>query len=58
MNDLELAWVAGLLEGEGCFTVKGNAGIKRNIAVRCQMTDKDVLDRLATFVGVEKAKLV
>jgi hypothetical protein len=42
----DIAWVAGLIEGEGCFTF--NKGTPR---LAIDMTDKDVLDKLASFIG-------
>lgn len=52
MNNEQLAWVAGLLEGEGCFTQKTTKGsIRGSIAIACQMTDEDVLRRLHQYVG-------
>lgn len=47
IDDLaELAWVAGLLEGEGSFSVK-----RRGLVIHCNMTDQDVLLRLQSIVG-------
>lgn len=51
MTKTELAWVAGLLEGEGCFSKKSNKGTARNVIVSCQMTDPDVLRRLHRLAG-------
>lgn len=51
IDSTDLAWVAGLLEGEGSFTYQG-IGTKRNIAVLCHMTDRDVLERLQQKLGV------
>jgi hypothetical protein len=42
MTSEELAWFAGVLESEGCFTQ--NRGGQAQI--RVQMTDKDVIERL------------
>lgn len=47
-NNQDLCWVAGLLEGEGCFTTK-NRG--RYISLCCHMTDLDVLQKLQKYVG-------
>lgn len=47
MKVKDLMWLAGLLEGEGSFSV--NAGIYPRISVR--MTDKDVVDRAAGMLG-------
>lgn len=48
MNDIELGWVAGIIEGEGTFFLK--SGRYPRIAV--QMTDSDVLERLLNTTGV------
>lgn len=42
----EIAWVAGLLEGEASFFMSG-----RSIAITINMTDRDVIGRLAGLVG-------
>ena len=53
MNKSDLYWVAGLLEGEGCFTIKSRkAGTLRDIVILCQMTDEDVLKKLFRLTGV------
>jgi hypothetical protein len=41
----DLAWLAGLLEGEGCFSTNGRAA-HRGIRVSINMTDLDVLERV------------
>lgn len=47
-TQLELyAWAAGVLEGEGSFTLH-NRNYPR---VTCSMTDKDILDRLVAVLG-------
>lgn len=51
MTKSELAWVAGLLEGEGCFRLK-KGGTKRAVCITCHMTDPDVLRTLRRRVGV------
>jgi len=45
MKDTEIAWLAGLLEGEGCFYFRGTSYIK------LQMTDEDVIRRAADLMG-------
>lgn len=53
MTKTQLAWVAGLLEGEGSFTLKSKtSGTKRNIVAQCHMTDYDVLLRLHRLTGI------
>ena len=60
MNEVDCAWVAGLLEGEGAFYLRTNRPISKlgrsygpysypTVAV-C-MTDRDVLDRLCEKTG-------
>jgi hypothetical protein len=48
MSDVEVAWVAGIIEGEGCFSFKSN----NQAAVIVCMVDKDVIDQLAAWTGV------
>lgn len=42
----DIAWSAGILEGEGSFLVLGH-----KIRVDCQMTDKDIVYRLQAVFG-------
>lgn len=46
-----ISWLAGLLEGEGCFTSRG--GRPTPIIQLC-MTDKDVVIRAARILGANK----
>ena len=43
----QIHWIAGILEGEGCFFGGWSGGIN----IRLVMTDKDVVDRVADFFG-------
>lgn len=43
----EIAWAAGLFEGEGCIS---NAG-KRSVPLTINSTDRDVLERFQEIVG-------
>jgi len=47
----ELAWLAGILEGEGCFLLttksKSNLGYPQ---INISMSDKDVMDRVALLL--------
>ena len=45
-SDLEVAWLAGLIEGEGCFTLHSE---KRHPYFLMDMTDQDVLEKAATL---------
>lgn len=48
MTNQEIAWVAGILEGEGCFD--GN-GTGKNPRVRVELKDHDVIERLHALIG-------
>lgn len=54
MTDLELAWLAGLLEGEGCFSVqeqeRPSGKVYYQAKIRCSMTDEDIIRRLHELV--------
>jgi hypothetical protein len=43
-----LAWLAGLLEGDGCFTVGSSQGLLR---LECAMSDLDVLQKAQDIAG-------
>lgn len=43
----DIVWLAGLLEGEGCFDLQRN----RYPRVRLAMVDRDVVGRAATLFG-------
>ena len=47
MTLLELAWLAGIVEGEGCFCFD-----KRCIKIAVAMTDQDVMERVGRLFGV------
>jgi hypothetical protein len=42
----DVAWLAGLLEGEGCFTLAG-----KDPHIQLNMTDKDVVGQAAFLFG-------
>lgn len=47
----DLAWLAGLLEGEGSFTDSGSS-----VMLQVVMTDSDVIERAAAILGVKTRK--
>lgn len=56
MSDIEVAWVAGLLEGEGSFTFgppsgRINPGC-RQLRITCSMTDLDTIEKLHNVTGI------
>jgi hypothetical protein len=50
ISTAETAWVAGILEGEGCWTVSRSTQGRWWVAVR--MTDEDVILKLQRLTGV------
>ena len=48
MTEIELSWLAGLLEGEGCFSHRKDRGVP---VVEVKMTDLDVINRVAQLMG-------
>jgi hypothetical protein len=52
----DIFWLAGLLEGEGCFGLSGAGG---SIRISLNMTDLDIVERAANLLGgqVKKRKL-
>jgi hypothetical protein len=64
MSELELMWVAGLLEGEGCFRLfrdtqrwRDRKYVYLRPRVVCAMTDRDVIDRLHAVTGIGRVAL-
>jgi hypothetical protein len=58
MDESEIAWLAGLLEGEGCFHLKTRGPVKKDgtryigPVVDVNMTDEDVIRKLRDITGV------
>jgi len=48
---IDLAWAAGLFEGEGWITLNNRADGDRNRQVGIQMTDEDVMRRWVKIIG-------
>ena len=54
-TDCEKTWMAGLLEGEGCFSIFARKTAKhdhKTLAIHCEMTDKDTIEKLHNIAGV------
>jgi hypothetical protein len=47
-EDVQTAWAAGLLEGEGCFGVQHSRTTPR---IQINMTDRDIVQRFADWVN-------
>lgn len=59
LSPVDLAWVAGLLEGEGFFTIakphymdNGKLRGRGQVGIGCGMTDEDVILKLRAITGV------
>lgn len=50
MNNADLYWLAGLLEGEGSF-LSGPPSKPNRTRISLQMTDRDVVERAAAILG-------
>ena len=48
MRSDDIAWVAGILEGEGCFDYNRSPKYPR---IRLEMTDEDVVRRVSDVIG-------
>jgi hypothetical protein len=52
MSEVWIAWVAGLLEGEGTFVRRGD----KKLAISVHMTDRDIIERLQFVTGVGRVR--
>lgn len=51
-RDLLLAWVAGIVDGEGCLTLTSNGSISGfSPRLRISMTDQEAVERVARIIG-------
>lgn len=50
-QELNVSWLAGLLEGEGTFLLPSPSA-PRSPSVVIQMTDRDIVERVARLIGV------
>lgn len=54
MKQIDVAWLAGLLEGEGCFALNqrpDRPNARSSVQVVVSMRDKDVIERAASLMG-------
>jgi hypothetical protein len=53
MTDIDAAWLAGLLEGEGYFQItKSRPNNPIQVLIRLSMTDNDVVEKAAKLLNV------
>lgn len=53
MRPEDLAWLAGLLEGEGCFFLQRSSKDRDRVCIAVESTDEDVVARAAALMGIE-----
>src|ERR1035437_189721 len=54
----DIAWLAGILEGECCIRPRIEGNKKRSISIQLSMTDKDVVERaMSIFPGSDKTEI-
>lgn len=58
MSEAEIAWLAGILEGEGSFMAWIRTRGDRGVRIQMGSTDKDILDRIADMVSIGTVRLV
>ena len=46
-RDIDIAWAAGLFEGEGCLNISGKYGVRFTL----KMSDKDIVERWTRIMG-------
>lgn len=49
---VDVAWAAGVFEGEGCITISGVTGPRPQARLKMNMTDEDVVRRFHLIVGI------
>jgi hypothetical protein len=52
MTEAEIAWLSGIIEGEGSFCSK------TSLAIQVVMTDKDVIERMQMITGLGRIYVV
>ena len=57
--EINYAWAAGILEGEGCFSIhrRKDRSNTLNTAIHCEMADEDTVRRLHKIFGVGSVNL-
>lgn len=58
-SEIDYAWAAGLLEGEGCFSIHQRSTRRntKSVAIHCEMTDQDVIEKLHSVFGIGTVNL-
>lgn len=52
MDTVDIAWFAGIFEGEGCFTIEKNGNTRLIVG----MCDKDIIDRIKAMFPIHQNK--
>lgn len=52
-TEIQIAWAAGIIEGEGCISLLRSEGARRNyVSLQVNMTDEDVVEKLYNIFKV------
>ena len=59
-KELDYAWAAGVLEGEGCFSIfkRKERRNTRSVAIHCVMGDEDIVRRLHSLFGCGHVSII
>jgi len=49
MDEKDLYWMIGILEGEGCFHARSNHDCRYPVQIVLRMTDKDIVQKVANY---------
>ena len=52
MSPTQIAWAAGLFEGEGCMSIQDRRNRQTGYRLSIEMTDKDIVERFQNLMGV------
>lgn len=50
-NKIALAWTAGIIDADGCVTMRGARGVSRCPQIVVDNTDREILDELVRLYG-------
>ncbi len=51
MNEVEKAYLAAIVDGEGCITITNSAGRSHQLVLVVNMNSKEVIDHIARIMG-------
>jgi hypothetical protein len=57
LTEIDLAWLAGLFEGEGCICITGSKRGRKSVVLSMNMTDQDVMERVNRMFPMPSGQL-